>query len=248
MTFAEKIIGKFDRKIARYAPINSRVLTFEKPVVSFTFDDCPRSAITVGGKMLRDRGLSGTFYLCGGLTNGFENELPCQTEDDLEYLKESNHELASHLYNHKRCETLSKHDLTLEIEQSIDYLNSITGNRKPLSFSYPFGSINLRAKKMISDQFLSGRGISPGLNLGKVDLSCLKANALYEEEITEKSIADLIDAALQRKGWLIFYTHDVQNSPTAYGVKPKTLEFAMDYALRRNCQISSVSEVMSSVR
>ncbi|MBL4806171.1 MAG: polysaccharide deacetylase family protein [Rhodobacteraceae bacterium] len=246
MNIVNKIIRKLDRNIAHFASVKSKILSFETPVVSFTFDDCPRSAITVGSTILMDRGVSGTFYLCGGLTNGFENELPCQTEDDLAYLVENGHELASHLYNHKRCEELTKDELALEIELSKNYTNSITRNHEQLSFSYPFGSINLRAKKMISEQFLTGRGINPGINVGKLDLSCLKANALYEGQILKRDIASLIDKTVQRQGWLIFYTHDVQTSPSPYGVTPTTLEYAVDYAIQKNCKISSVSEVMNS--
>jgi peptidoglycan/xylan/chitin deacetylase (PgdA/CDA1 family) len=245
MTIVGKVFKKFSRNIARLVPVNKKTLIFEKPVVSFTFDDCPRSGIIVGGKMLKDRGLAGTFYLCGGLTNEFENGLPCQIEEDLAYLVENNHELASHLYNHKRCEELSKDQLAFEINQSKDFLYSTTGNHESLNFSYPFGSINLRAKRTISERFLTGRGISPGINVGKVDLSCLKANALYEEQTTEKNIADLIDEARRTKGWLIFYTHDVQAKPSPFGITPQKLEYAIDYALRKNCEISSVSEVMN---
>jgi len=246
MSIAGKIMGKLDRSIARYASVKSKAWDFDKPIVSFTFDDCPRSAITVGGEILKNRGVSGTFYLCGGLTNGFENELPCQTEEDLAYLVETGHELASHLYNHKRCEELTKDQLALEVDLSKNYLNSITGTDVQLNFSYPFGSINLRAKKMISKQFLTGRGINPGLNVGKLDLSCLKANALYEHKISEQSIALLIDEAVRRKSWLIFYTHDVQTLPSPYGVTPDTLEYAVDYALQKNCKISSIAQVMNN--
>ncbi|MEH6546675.1 MAG: polysaccharide deacetylase family protein, partial [Sneathiella sp.] len=223
MTFAKRIISKFDRNFARYISVNSKLMTFEKPIVSFTFDDCPRSAITVGAKMLKDRGVQGTFYLCGALTSGHENGLSCQTEDDLAYLVENGHELASHLFNHKRCEELSEDQLASEIKQSKNYLYGVTGRSGPLSFSYPFGSINLRAKKMVAEQFVTGRGINPGVNAGKIDLSCLKANALYEGFASEKSISDLIDEARQKVGWLILYTHDVQEAPSPYGVKPKTL-------------------------
>ncbi|MEH6525474.1 MAG: polysaccharide deacetylase family protein [Sneathiella sp.] len=248
MSIAGKFIEKLDRNIARYACVKSGDLVFEQPVVSFTFDDCARTAITVGGEMLKDKGVSGTFYLCGGLTNGFENELPCQTEEDLAYLVESGHELASHLYNHKRCADLTGDQLALEIGLSKNYINSIIGTNEQLSFSYPFGSVNLRAKRMVSEQFLTGRGINPGLNVGRLDLSCLKAYALYEDQISAQKIAFLIDMAVKKKGWLIFYTHDVQTLPSPYGVTPKTLEYAADYALQENCEIRSVAEVMNSFR
>jgi peptidoglycan/xylan/chitin deacetylase (PgdA/CDA1 family) len=34
----------------------------ESPVISFTFDDFPRSALVKAGAILRERGLAGTYY------------------------------------------------------------------------------------------------------------------------------------------------------------------------------------------
>ena len=39
----------------------------ESPVISFTFDDFPRSALLNAGAILRERGLAGTYYASFGL-------------------------------------------------------------------------------------------------------------------------------------------------------------------------------------
>ena len=39
------------------------------PIVSFTFDDFPRSALHVGGEILRARGFAGTYYASLGLVD-----------------------------------------------------------------------------------------------------------------------------------------------------------------------------------
>ncbi len=44
------------------------------PIVSFTFDDFPRSAYTVGGAILEEFGARGTYYATAGLMNR-SNEL-----------------------------------------------------------------------------------------------------------------------------------------------------------------------------
>ena len=44
------------------------------PIVSFTFDDFPRSAYSVGGAMLEKFGARGTYYVTAGLMN-VSNEL-----------------------------------------------------------------------------------------------------------------------------------------------------------------------------
>jgi len=39
------------------------------PIVSFTFDDFPQSALEVGGRILESEGISGAFYAAFGLVN-----------------------------------------------------------------------------------------------------------------------------------------------------------------------------------
>ncbi|MCB8835211.1 polysaccharide deacetylase family protein, partial [Escherichia coli] len=38
-----------------------------RPVVSFTFDDVPDTALTNGARILEDHGVRGTFYIAGSL-------------------------------------------------------------------------------------------------------------------------------------------------------------------------------------
>ena len=42
-------------------------LELPAPIVSFTFDDAPKSAFDTGGKILREHGARGTFYVSLGL-------------------------------------------------------------------------------------------------------------------------------------------------------------------------------------
>jgi peptidoglycan/xylan/chitin deacetylase (PgdA/CDA1 family) len=38
-----------------------------EPMISFTFDDFPRSALHVAGRILEDHGIAGTYYVSLGL-------------------------------------------------------------------------------------------------------------------------------------------------------------------------------------
>ena len=50
-----------------------------EPIVSFCFDDFPRSAITEGGRMLRERGWAGTFYAAGSFAAAMLTAFPILT-------------------------------------------------------------------------------------------------------------------------------------------------------------------------
>ena len=246
MSFLTKISGKIDRKLAQVVSVKTMACKFPKPVVSFTFDDCPRSAVTVGADILEKYGGRGTYYICGGLTNGFENALECQTEDDIRRIIDGGHELASHLFHHRRCEELTEEDLREEIRLSKAYLARWETELDRPHFSYPFGSINLKSKKIVAQEFQTGRGIKAGLNTGNVDLACLKAVALYAQDVSETLIRSWIDKAVMQNAWLIFYTHDVSDQPSDYGITPALLNSAVKYASEQDCALLPVRDAVSN--
>ncbi|MGZ6012840.1 MAG: hypothetical protein ACXWK0_13450, partial [Caulobacteraceae bacterium] len=53
-------------RLTRNVKLNGLDTHLAEPVVSFTFDDFPRSALTEGGGVLRERGWAGTYYAAGG--------------------------------------------------------------------------------------------------------------------------------------------------------------------------------------
>ena len=78
-------------------------LANREPVVTFCFDDFPRTAYSVGGAILTRFGARGTYYAALGLMNT-ENDLGDQfTRRDLDSLLADGHELACHTFSHISC-------------------------------------------------------------------------------------------------------------------------------------------------
>ena len=76
------------------------------PVVSFTFDDFPRTAYSTGGAILEAHGARGTYYVTVGLMNA-SNELgELFVEDDLRPLMEKGHELGTQTFHHSSCRSV----------------------------------------------------------------------------------------------------------------------------------------------
>src|ERR1700675_3547569 len=70
------------------------------PVVSFGFDDLPRTAYLAGGAILKNLGARGTYYAAPGLM-GTSSELGEQfRSEDVHSLLEDGHELACHTFSH----------------------------------------------------------------------------------------------------------------------------------------------------
>src|SRR5687768_7929608 len=71
------------------------------PLISFTFDDFPRSALDVAGEILKQRGVAGTYYASLGLMNRDSPVGPIFGESDLVRLVGDGHELGSHTFSHR---------------------------------------------------------------------------------------------------------------------------------------------------
>lgn len=57
---------------------------------------------------------------------------------------------------------------------------------------------------------------------------------LIDREIDREGIDRAFDETLDKNGWLIFYSHDVETTPSPYGCSPELLRHALDAAVRRN--------------
>jgi peptidoglycan/xylan/chitin deacetylase (PgdA/CDA1 family) len=216
------------------------------PIVSFTFDDFPRTAYSVGGRVLADHGVRGTYYAAVGLMNTW-NELGEQFRfADVDSLLDQGHELASHTYSHISCRSTSWTAYRDDVEKgqkAIDDLGgSLSGN-----FAYPFGDVTLRAKRRLGSALTSARSIIPGFNGPEIDLNLLRANRLYGDVDCAGRADALLLENTRRKSWLIFYTHDVRLNPSAFGCTPALLESAVSCAARSGSLILTVQEALAEV-
>ena len=159
---------------ARAAPWGNR-----GPIVSFTFDDFPRTAFIVGGAILKNLGVRGTYYSASGLM-GTANELGEQfCSEDSHSLPQDGHELASHTFSHISSRTVSCSKYTNDVDLGRKAREEIAGVADCGNFAYPFGHVTLMTKKTLGPRMISSRGTFPGLNGPEVDLNLLQANSLY---------------------------------------------------------------------
>ena len=214
------------------------------PVVSFCFDDFPRTAYTTGGPILKSFGARGTYYASLGLMNT-SNHLGDQLrQDDIESLLADGHELGSHTFSHVSCRTVSCRAFEQDVLEGREAIRALTGCDTG-NFAYPRGHVSLRAKKRIGAQMNSCRGIYGGINDLAADLNLLRANSLYGDVDQGPRIESLIAANVARRGWLIFYTHDVRRDPSVYGCTPALLDQAIALAAESGSHIASIHEALA---
>lgn len=217
------------------------------PIVSFTFDDFPRTALTVGGEILRSHGVRGTYYTAAGMMNT-SNHLGDQFRaGDLDTVLRDGHELASHTFSHVSCRVTSADRFRSEVAKGRRAIEELTGRRDSGNFAYPYGQVTLKTKRMVGQDVASSRGIVSGLNGPLADLNLLRANSLYGDLDTCAKVRELIIENEWRKSWLIFYSHDVSPTPSPYGCTPQLLQFAVSLASQGCARILTVAEVLSEL-
>jgi peptidoglycan/xylan/chitin deacetylase (PgdA/CDA1 family) len=165
--------------------------------------------------------------------------------EDLHSLVADGHELASHTYHHISSYSASASRFLVEVRKGLAALQQISGLRVSRNFAYPKGDVTLKAKRALNQEMLSCRGNYHGINGPIVDLSLLRANPLYGDAGQSDFVRSLIARNEEVNGWLIFYTHDVDNSPSPYGCTPFLLETAITAALSRSMTVLTVADVIT---
>jgi len=222
-------------------------IQFQSPVVSFTFDDFPRSALTNGGAILRQYGFSGTYYACFGLMGQQNSTGEIFQREDLQELIQQGHELACHTFDH--CD--SWETTPGEFEASILKNRRAAAQHVPRvtlkSFSYPINWPRPATKRRTAFFFECARGGGQTFNVGMVDLNYLQAFFIEQSRDDFDAIKQIIDDNAQARGWLIFATHDVSDSPTRFGCTPGLFERIVDYAEKSGADVLPVRDVGKGV-
>ena len=227
---------------SRRVPLGNR-----GPVVSFCFDDFPRTALTTGGRVLKSLGVAGSYYVAAGLMNKV-NELGEQFHrEDLDAALADGHELGSHTFSHVSCRSVSASTFLADVQKGRQAIEQLTGKSDSGNFAFPFGDLTLEAKKLVSADTVSCRSTWKGINGPDVDLNLLRANSLYGGRDQCVMTQKLIRENERKKGWLIFYSHDVQETPSRFGCTPALLEFAVSCALQTRTCILTVAEVVAKL-
>jgi peptidoglycan/xylan/chitin deacetylase (PgdA/CDA1 family) len=236
--------ARISNRLARHLFAVPLQLKSTPPMVSFTFDDIPDSAATVGAPMLEEYGGRGTFYVSGGLVNRRTDHGGGVDSDGIVKLHRSGHEIACHTFSHRRAIDLDATAMATELERNRRFLEGLDASIKLENFAYPYGLASVAHKRQLTSSFRSARGILPGVNSGTIDLQFLRSTPLIDKDIDRAGIDRVFDEAVATGGWLTLYTHDVADAPSPWGCTPRLLRHALDAARRRNMPVVSVAEAL----
>ncbi|MEL6633324.1 MAG: polysaccharide deacetylase family protein [Bacteroidota bacterium] len=243
----QKYIRTAQRKLTDLTHTNFHTVPADRKIVTFTFDDVPASAFEQAAPILDQHGIQGTFYIAMTFMEGHGPETMYNL-DHLKAIDAKGHEIASHTYDHFHFyQAKDAAYIAQDLDKNTAEFARLGIDQQLLNFSYPFGEQTTLAKKNTHIRFQSSRGIDRGINQGKTDFNNLKAIQLYEGKYPISSMEALLDEFDKEGGWLIFYTHDVEENYSKYGCSPSYFEQAVKLCVDRSFEMKTVAEVVKEL-
>jgi len=241
------MLARFRHRIASRLTVLPFNATSDTPAVSFTFDDVPVSAGTEGAALLEEAGGRATYYVAGGLLGMQVHHWQVMDADAVVDLHARGHEIGCHSHSHKRADEISTAQFAADIDRNHALLRAVEPSLPLENFAYPYGYANLAWKRQLKGRFASSRGIRPRINHGKTDAQFLQSLPLINREINEGQIDRAFEETARRKGWLIFYSHDVAIGPSDYGCSPRLLRHALKAAESFGVKIETVKAALTRI-
>jgi peptidoglycan/xylan/chitin deacetylase (PgdA/CDA1 family) len=231
--------AKIRRRAVRMAA-RKRARTPERPMVSFAFDDVAASAAELGASILERRGLKGSFFVSAGLVGSESPTGQIADTPAIQRLGEAGHEVGCHTYSHLDCARARVADVVADVARNAETLMG-WGLPRPATFAFPYGDVALGAKRALAPRFTLMRAVHPGLITAGSDLN--QAPAVNIDGPEGKATAlRWLERATARRAWLIFFTHDVVETPSPWGCTPGAFQRLIDAAQLAEFEVVTVAE------
>ncbi|MEL8054718.1 MAG: polysaccharide deacetylase family protein [Pseudomonadota bacterium] len=237
--------AKIKRRLTYWQAAQPMPRTPAQGIVSFTFDDFPKSAAQYGSDVLARHEALGTYYACTGMREQTNIMGEMYGEDDLQQLTTIGHDIGLHTQSHLDCARVNSATVRDEIEQNITGLNPTPFISH---FAWPYGETTLKNKSGIGDLVSTARGILPGINRKGSDLMQLSAFELTPDDKTTERAASAIEQTARKSGWTIIFTHDVRPEPSPFGTTPDALERLVKLSKDAGLHVLPISNAFSHIQ
>jgi peptidoglycan/xylan/chitin deacetylase (PgdA/CDA1 family) len=199
-----------------------------RALASFTFDDFPVSALTIGGRMLEAAGARGTFFVCGSLMGQVENGMKLFETAHLKAAHGAGHEIGSHAFDHQPLGARGVRFALESCARNDGFVRDVLGPEAVMtSFAYPFGDASLGVKAALARRFALCRGVYRAVNAGAPDLAQIDVVSLELRHAGETDIKAIVADAKTRNAWIVFMTHEVEDAASPFGATPAMLADAI---------------------
>ena len=230
-------------RLSRLVPVEAPVhIRNDRKVVSFTFDDFPKSAVYNGARLLNRRDWQGTFYACGAFAGKPTHHGEAFDAHDLRKLVARHHEIGCHTLDHLNCVVAGAQKVADSVDANARAMRLLGCEMEMSSFAFPYGDVSPWARRVLKDRFTTLRGIRDGVNVGRADRTQLKAVGLGPGEAGRNKALYWMEELQLSGGWLVFFTHDIDDHPTRWGMTLRDFEWLLDAVERRGFWVRTMAE------
>jgi peptidoglycan/xylan/chitin deacetylase (PgdA/CDA1 family) len=219
-------------------------LSPDRRIVSLTFDDVPHSALANATPVLDEYGMRATFYVAPGMTplTG-----PVLGDADIRLLADRGHHIGCHTLTHYSLARGTADGLYRDAVAGKEAVDRLLGGHPTEHFSYPYGAVSVRAKALLQGVFATMRTSSPGINVGRADLSYLRAEPLYDlgAGLDLDRVRQRLRSLERGGGWLIFYTHGVRDDPGRYDTSCEDFRRVAELVRQADATVMPVADAVA---
>ncbi len=240
---ANRLVDRLGNRLIWSLASRSRTIETDVPLVTFTFDDVPDTALTRGAAILESHGVHGTFYIAGGLSGRVEADRTLISSSGCRELEERGHEIGCHTFAHRSVRSYGS-ALSQDLDRNGQFLKEAQVRRAPTNFAFPYNAAWPIARKTLKARYATCRGAGEAINRHRVDPWMLKSVEIRQPEEHARGLTRWVDDVVARPGWLIFFTHDIADRPTPHGCRPDTFDRLVEYTIRAGCRVITVADAV----
>lgn len=239
--FLTRIGGAYQRRAARWLGRRPFTIPVGRAIISFTFDDFPCSALNVGGAILENYRVAGTYFASLGISGQNSPSGKIFALSDLTKVIERGHELGCHTYAHCPAWATDTASFETSVRRNSQALREQIPEAVFRSLSYPISYPRPATKRSVGRHFCCCRGGGQTFNTDVVDLNYLSAFFLEQSSDNLNAVKRIVMSNQSAGGWLIFATHDITQHPTRFGCTPAFFEEVVRFATEAGAEILPVA-------
>ena len=243
-TPSRSVRARIARRSARYLARRPLTPRLQRGLVSFTFDDCPRSVLINALPLLERETWRATIYACVGLCDTRNHLGVHMSEEQLVEAHLRGHEIADHSFSHLDAAAVGPDAMRGDIARNRDAFARL-GLPRARSFAYPYGEATPDTKRALAGEFELLRGIHDPKGAA-VDLNLSASARLYED--TVDTVLAQIETAAKERRWLTLFTHDVRRVPSAFGCTPESLSRVIAACLQHGVEVLPIGPALDRAR
>ena len=243
---SKSLSSRIARRLVKYQARRMMSFSHDRPIVSFSFDDCPRSVMENALPLLESRSWRGTIYAAMGLC-GITNHLGLHmSREEMKAVHQTGHHIDDHTFSHISARSVSIAEFLDDIDKNKAVFEDM-GLPPAQSFAYPYGEVTKETKDALGQKFPLLRGIHSPHGDKNVDLNQAASQRLYSGSDFEPCLRAIRELK-HTPYWLILFTHDVRENPSDFGCTPSDFKTAVKAVESTGAEVLPVADALSRLQ